>query len=131
MSNSTIATPRVSPPTDTRYTLTVQSMVGCGSVEAVVTVKVFNDIYIPSAFSPNGDDKNDYFKIVAADGYELLAFQVYNRWGEAIYAAKDFSKGWDGTYNRIPQPSGTYVYYLQIRSSKGKIAKKGTVTLLR
>jgi gliding motility-associated-like protein len=132
MSNSTIATPRVSPPTDTRYTLTVQSMVGCGSAEATVTVKVYNDIYVPTAFSPNGDDKNDNFKIVAADGYELLLLQVYNRWGEAIYASKDFSKGWDGTYNRVPQPSGTYVYYLQIRSSKGNtITKKGTVTLLR
>lgn len=132
MNNNAVATPSVSPPEDMQYKLTVRSTVGCGLAEDIVVVKVYNDVYVPNAFSPDNNGKNDNFKIIAADGYKLLKFQVYNRWGQAIYNAKNFSTGWDGTFNGAPQPEGTYVYFLQIRSSKGKtITKKGTVTLVR
>lgn len=131
MDNNQVLNPKVFPPIDMQYTLTAYSTVGCGQAEATVRIKVYNDLFIPSAFSPNKDGKNDHFKIVAADGYKLLQFQVYNRWGQAVFKASDFSKGWDGTFNKRPQPAGTYVYFLQILSAAGKtITRKGTITLI-
>jgi gliding motility-associated-like protein len=63
---------------------------------------VYNDIYVPTGFTPNNDGKNDQFWITAADGYQLLRFQVYNRWRQVVYNARDFSKGWDGKFNGVP-----------------------------
>ncbi len=98
----------------------------------MVTVKVFNDLYIPNAFSPNNDGSNDRFKIIAADGYQLLQFEVYNRWGQIIYGSTDFSTGWDGNNNGVQQPMDTYIYLLRMRSANGKtISRTGTVTLVR
>lgn len=132
MTNNTSLTPTVFPPSDTQYTLTAESTVGCGIAGATVTVKVYNDVYVPNAFSPNNDGKNDQFRIVAADGYQLVRFQIYNRWGQVVYTANDFSKGWDGKFNGNPQPEDSYVYFLQLRSANGKlITKKGTVTIVR
>jgi gliding motility-associated-like protein len=93
---------------------------------------VYKDIYIPSAFTPNGDGTNDRFKVFAADGYKLIKFLVYNRWGQPIFSARETSEGWDGKMNNQQQPADTYVYYLEIESSQlKKIVKKGTITLVR
>lgn len=132
MDNNAVFTPLVFPPVDTRYTLTAESTVGCGRAEGSVMVSVFNDIYVVNSFTPNNDGKNDRFRVVAADGYQLLKFQVFNRWGQLLYSARDLSGGWDGKANGNPQPEGSYVYFLQIKSSAGRIiTKKGTVTLIR
>jgi gliding motility-associated-like protein len=89
-------------------------------------------VYVPNSFTPNKDGKNDEFRIRAADGNRLIAFHVYNRWGQVVYTGSSFGKGWDGTFRSVPQPEGTYVYFLQMKSSGGRlITKKGTVTLFR
>lgn len=125
-------TPTVFPTSDMQYKLTATSAVGCGKAEAFVTVKVYNEIYVPNAFSPNNDGRNDYFKIVAADGYAINRFEIYNRWGGVVYRAKDLSKGWDGKFKNLPQPADTYIYFLQLQSAQGKlISKKGSITLIR
>src|SRR5206468_4199490 len=100
----------VSPPSDMQYTLIAQSTLGCGTASSSVHVKVYNDVFIPNSFSPNNDGVNDVFRIVAADGYRLVRFQIYNRWGQVIYSADDISKGWDGNFRGLPQPQDTYVY---------------------
>ncbi|MFL5788086.1 MAG: gliding motility-associated C-terminal domain-containing protein, partial [Flavisolibacter sp.] len=132
MGNSKIVTPLVSPPSDQLFTLTAQSTLGCGTASSSVMVKVYNDIFIPNTFSPNNDGKNDIFRIVAADGYRLLKFQVFNRWGQLIFNSNDLGKGWNGMYNTIPQPEDTYVYIVELESAYGRIInKKGTITLIR
>jgi gliding motility-associated-like protein len=132
MDNSQILHPKVFPPQNIQYTLTAVSTVGCGVANASIMIKVYNDIYIPTGFTPNGDGKNDYFKVTAADGYKLIKFQVYNRWGLVVYDVRDLNTGWDGTYKNLSQPADTYVYFLEIESSKGKkIIKSGTITLVR
>jgi gliding motility-associated-like protein len=124
--------PKVAPPFTTQYTLMVTSNVGCRAAEAKVNVLVYKDIFIPNVFTPNNDGKNDYFKIIAADGYTVKTFEIFNRWGQTVYTAKEFSTGWDGSYKNIPQATGTYVYFLQLKASSGKlITKKGTITLIR
>lgn len=132
MNNNQLLNPIVAPQQDIMYTLSAHSTVGCGDADASIKIKVYNDIYFPTAFTPNGDGKNDRFRVIAADGYKLIKFQVYNRWGEVVYDAKDFSTGWDGIYKGLPQPSDVYTYYLEISSTKNKIlTRKGVVVLLR
>jgi gliding motility-associated-like protein len=132
INNNKILTPKVFPQQNTQYTLTAVSTVGCGVASAGTMIKVYTDIYIPNAFTPNGDGKNDYFKIIAADGYRFIKFQVYNRWGEIVFDAKDVGNGWDGTFKKLSQPAGPYVYVLELQTTTGKkIIKTGTVILIR
>lgn len=132
INNNKILTPKVFPQQNTQYTLTAVSTVGCGVASAGTMIKVYNDIYIPTAFTPNSDGKNDYFKIIAADGYQLIKFQVYNRWGQVAYDAKDLTGGWDGTYKKLPQPGDVYIYFLELQTTSGKkIIKTGHVILIR
>ena len=105
---------------------------GCGTAVDDVKVYVYNDVYIPNAFTPNGDGNNDVFRIIPLENYSLDRLIIYNRWGSIIFNTKTPGIGWDGTFNHLPQPMDTYVYYILLRSSKGKeIIKKGTVFLMR
>ena len=125
-------TPTVYPPEDGIYTLTVNSNVGCGSSVSSVTVKVYRDIFVPNAFSPNNDGKNDKFRVIAADNYKRFKLQIYNRWGQLVFETADINKSWDGRFHDVLQSPDVYVYYLEIQTaSNKKITKKGTVTLIR
>lgn len=124
--------PKVFPPENTTYTLHATSNVGCGSSSSSVKINVYNDIFIPNGFSPNGDGINDQFKIFAIDGYKLNKFLIYNRWGNVVFSAKKASDAWDGNAKNEMQPEGTYLYLLEIENSHGKkIIKKGPLTLVR
>ncbi len=124
--------PHVYPVSETVYTLNVSSTLGCGSVSDDVVVKVYNDIFVPNAFTPNGDYHNDKFGIVALDNYKLLRLIIYDRWGQLVYETKNAYGAWDGTYNGRPQPPGTYVYHFELVSTAGRhVVKTGTVLLIR
>lgn len=87
-------------------------------------------VYAPSAFTPNGDGKNDDFEVkgIAIQNYLL---QVYSRWGELIYESNNLEDRWDGTQNGVKVPAGTYVYLIKYQSMLGKnMETKGTVTLV-
>jgi len=125
-------TPKVYPPQEATYTLTVNSNLGCGSSVSSVKVIVYNDIYVPNAFTPNNDGKNDKFGAIGPDTYKRFRLMVYNRWGQLVFRTTDMNKEWDGRFNGTMQPAGAYVYNLEILSvSNKKITKKGSVTLLR
>jgi len=125
-------TPAVYPPEDAVYTLTVNSEVGCGSSSSSAIVKVYKDVYVPSAFTPNNDGKNDVFRVTAADNYKRFKLLVYNRWGQVIFETADINKGWDGRFRDVQLASDVYVYYLEIvTASNKKVSKKGTITLIR
>jgi len=84
-------------------------------------------LYIPSVFSPDGDNTNDVFYI-KGKGFDELSFEIYNRWGQQVFQSDELNNGWDGTYQNQPSPIGTYVYQLKI---EGLITKAGTITLIR
>jgi len=132
ISDSHIAVPKVNPPVNTNYILNVTSTVGCGSASDEVFVKVYNSFYVPNAFTPNEDGKNDKFKILMLDNYKLVHFIIYNRWGQAVFKSEGLYNGWDGTFKGLPQPAGVYIYNVEIETSFGKkIEKQGTVLLIR
>jgi gliding motility-associated-like protein len=126
-------TPRVYPPSDMIYTLNAVSNEGCGTSTSSVSVKVYSDLFIPNAFTPNSDGKNDKFKILPLNGYKVIAFVIYDRVGNALFKARNISDGWDGTLKGVPQPSGTYIYYLELEGTTPgrRIFKKGTLLLIR
>jgi gliding motility-associated-like protein len=124
--------PKVYPISDMTYTLNVISDVGCGSASDNVNVTIFRGFFIPNSFTPNGDGKNDRFRIRAYENYTITRFIIYNRWGSIIFNSTNTTDGWDGTYKEYPQPMGVYIYYLELKNSNGeKMIKQGTVQLLR
>ncbi|MGC4034933.1 MAG: gliding motility-associated C-terminal domain-containing protein [Chitinophagaceae bacterium] len=132
LSSAEVPAPKSNPPVSTNYTLSVTSTVGCGSASDEVIVKVYDDLFIPSAFSPNGDGKNDIFRIMAIENIQLKRFQIFNRWGQSVYQSTGSFNGWDGNLKGQPQPAGVYVYYLELLNKKGeKITRRGTILLVR
>jgi gliding motility-associated-like protein len=100
-----------------------------------ITVRIFKtgpDVFVPSAFTPNGDGKNDVLRPIAVGIKSLTFFKIYNRWGQVVYASSNFEEGWNGTLGGRDQATGTYVYVAEAIDYLGKpIVKKGTVVLIR
>ena len=87
---------------------------------------------MPTAFSPNGDGKNDKLTFIAAGMTSLDFFNVYNRYGQLVFHATSMRQGWDGTLNGSAQSTGTYVWMIKGKAYTGEtIFRKGTVTLVR
>ncbi|GAC1396604.1 MAG: hypothetical protein NVSMB63_17050 [Sediminibacterium sp.] len=110
ISNTTVLMPVVSPPSDITYTLHVLSGNGCGTATDDVFVRVFKNIEVPNAFSPNGDGINDVWNIEALDSYPESDTRVFNRYGQLVFHIKGYGKPWDGNFNGRPLPVGTYYY---------------------
>lgn len=88
------------------------------------------NIYVPNSFSPNGDEINDNYKIIANDTYEVTG-RIFNRWGEVIFSWDTANFSWDGTYNGKSVPEGIYIYYMEAKTECGKLEKKGSIRLIR
>jgi gliding motility-associated-like protein len=110
-----------------------RSSEGCAdTADITLTVVLADDIYIPDAFTPNADGRNDFFRVMGGGRYKTWHLQVFNRWGELVFSSKDRLSGWNGTSNGKPQATGAYVYLLQAETTSGnKIVRKGTVVLIR
>jgi gliding motility-associated-like protein len=100
-----------------------------------VTVRVFTtgpDIFVPSAFSPNADGKNDVLRPKLVGITQFRYFSVYNRWGQLLFTTSEQGKGWDGMFNGSKQPSGSYVFQTEGSDYTGKtVFRKGTAVLIR
>ena len=89
---------------------------GCGVVaDEILVYKGVCKIYVPTGFTPNGDGKNDLFKILGAETLQRLHLVVFNRWGEIVFETRDKSKGWDGFFRGKLAPVGNYVYLLEYK----------------
>jgi hypothetical protein len=116
-----------------RYLVTATSVHGCtGSAEILVTVfKTAPDIYVPSAFTPDGPS-NRIFRPIAPGIATLQFFVVYNRWGQLMYRTSQLGQGWDGMANGRRADVGGYVWMVQGTTYTGKvISHKGTMVLVR
>jgi gliding motility-associated-like protein len=115
------------------YTLTITDIAGCkGYDTAIVDMHPCCDLFLPSAFTPNGDGRNDLFRPMTIGHQELIKFVVMNRFGQVVYESEDVTKGWDGSFKSEPQDMATYFYYLKYKCSDETVwEKKGDVTLVR
>ncbi len=135
LNDVTILNPIASPTATTTYYITVTSTNGCISTDSVVIrILYIPNVNIPTAFSPNQDGKNDYFRPLIHGVVENADFRIYNRWGELIYQSNDaYAPGWNGTFNGEPQEIGVYVFVFNCNAAVTGTPHnfKGNVTLLR
>jgi gliding motility-associated-like protein len=106
---------------------------GCFA-EDDINVRVFKspDIFIPTAFTPNADGKNDVVKPTLAGIKSFKYFKIYNRWGQLLFNTAEIGKGWDGRFGGRELGSGTYIFVAEATDYLDKrIFKKGTVVLIR
>lgn len=136
LSATDIVNPIAYPKQTHSYYVEVSDSNGCRKRDTVTVIIVNtpcaqSNIYIPNAFSPNGDGRNDVF--YARGNYVTkLFFAVYDRWGQKMFETKDIAKGWDGTFKGKKLDPAVFGYYLEGECEGGeKFFKKGNVTLLK
>lgn len=115
------------------YYVHVKSAFGCTGDDTVkVWVVDHASFVMPTAFSPNGDGHNDYFRPISVGYRALKYFRVFDRWGEEVWYSTNLETGWDGNYKGKPCQLGTYFWEISFIDRFGKSAfMKGDVTLLR
>jgi gliding motility-associated-like protein len=105
---------------DYLVSMTAMNEVGCSDT-AYVSIHVEENLiyYVPNTFTPNDDEKNQFFQPIISQGYKpgTYWFRIYNRWGELIFESRDQAIGWDGGYgpNSVNCQSGTYTWVLNFQ----------------
>ncbi|MCH8903669.1 MAG: gliding motility-associated C-terminal domain-containing protein [Bacteroidetes bacterium] len=119
------------------YHVKVAGKTGCASSD---TINIINDcgesecesqIFIPNAFTPNGDNLNDVL-FVMGDNIDLVRFIVYDRWGEKVFETSNIDQGWDGRFNGQLLNPAVFAYYLEaVCPGNELIIRQGDITLIR
>ena len=128
ISDVNILNPIVNPPVDALYILTAGAN-KCGTGSDSVSVKIYQGIFIPNTFSPNGDNLNDNWNIPALQAYPLHELTVYNRYGQIVFERKKTNLAWNGKFKNQQMPNGAYSYFINLKNGMPVI--KGSVLLLR
>ena len=113
--------------------LTIADSTGCKQTAKKIIKSVNNCfIAVPNAFTPNNDGLNDFLYPLNAYKATDLEFKVFDRWGNLVFETKDWTKKWDGTFERVPQPTAVYIWMLTYKDEKQKqVFLKGTTALIR
>ena len=124
----------ITPEHSGRYTLSVNSE--CFNYKDTIEVEKYkcsNCIFIPDAFTPNKDGLNDLFGVTISCPVTNFSLQIYNRWGQQVFATTNTNARWNGMFNADIAPIGTYYYYLKYNTSSKPdiITQKGSVHLIR
>ena len=94
-----------------------------------------NQVYIPTAFSPNGDNINDEFRPYFNSFYEIESFQleIYNRWGGRVFSTHDYKQGWNGHFNNAPLTNDIFIWWVdyQLVGFREKKQLSGTLYLIK
>lgn len=116
--------------------MTIEDPYGCTYIDSV-TVSVTevpcdaSQIYVPNAFTPNGDNMNDIL-YVRSNVIKRIYFVIYDRWGEKVFETYNMTIGWNGTYNGKLCDPGVFDYYMKAVCINDKeFIKKGNITLIR
>lgn len=121
------------PQLSTNYVVTGTDEYGCINTDTVrVELKECNCIVsVPTAFSPNGDGKNDRFEVLCTDMVKIH-LEIFNRWGQPVFYTTYPNHSWDGTYKGAICDAGTYYYFVKVKCTRGQeVMKKGDITLIR
>ncbi|MBP7184325.1 MAG: gliding motility-associated C-terminal domain-containing protein [Saprospiraceae bacterium] len=138
--NANILRPTVSPIATTTYNIVVTDNNGCiGESSVLVDVDKNRNVYIPNAFSPNGDGQNDYFGPLTAVGVKNIEYmKVFDRWGNLLYSLDNFAPpgdnlafGWDGSFNGKKMNPGVFVYIISVTFEDNiTLLYRGDITLM-
>lgn len=130
ISDPNISNPVFNPEVNTRYFYTATTDEGCVFRDSIdVIVRQDGVVNMPNAFNPN----NATFKPVFRGNFSLMAFEIYDRWGNMVYSSSNVDQGWDGTVNGVPSQLGVYVYVIKLNNDQNGsvVQKSGNVTLIR
>lgn len=134
LSATNVPSPVASPTTDMVYTVVGTSAFGCKSSDSV-SINLYNvypGMFVPSAFTPNGDGLNDVIRPIMLGMRELKYFRVYNRYGQLVFETKQQGHGWNGLFEGKAQEQGAYVWVAEGVTYQGNVRQqKGTVILIR
>ena len=131
LSATNILRPTALPAVNTTYILQAEDVnTHCKATDAVF-VKSVTEVYIPNAFTPNGDNKNDTWEIPALAQYPDALVSLFNRYGQKIFETKNYvNNRWDGTFKGTKQPNGSYVYFIKLNDNRNQVFQ-GLVTIIR
>ena len=113
------------PPTSMSYVLSGQNELGC-TIQHSIFISILTpsqEIFIPNAFSPNGDGINDKFLIYGPNNFQINQLEIYDRWGGLLHHQKNLhlTDGWDGYHNGQLINTGVYIYVVEIEFKNGDI----------
>jgi len=135
LNNPNIYNPIASPLETTTFIVNIQDYQGCENSDTVIVTVVEGELWLPDAFTPNGDGKNDVFYVRGLSHSSAnFKFRIYNEWGSLIFISENPDDGWDGTTinEKRPMPIGAYVYSVSGIDADGKeISIIGMVNLIR
>lgn len=141
LNDSTISTPIAKPSITTIYIVTGMDSLGCKNTDTLIVTVLPNnecgELFIPDAFSPNDNHKNDMFRVrMKTACIKDIVFDVYDRWGEKIYettnVAEATENGWDGTYKGKKLNTGVFVFSVKVTFvNGGEVKKQGTFSLIK
>lgn len=138
LNNNSIYNPLARPKDNiTRYIYTVSDpdVPGCSFSDTLIIYGYDilcgePEVFIPDAFTPNGDNDNDVFYVRGLNVREVEV-RIYNRWGNEVFYSNDKDFGWDGKVNGVMQDQGVYNYYIKATCTNSKtFVKKGNLSLL-
>jgi gliding motility-associated-like protein len=133
LNNANIQNPIAIIDKNIEYVVIATNSYGCSSIDTI-KIEVYKDveIFVPTIFTPNNDNLNDFLKPIPRGIKELKYFTIYNRYGQQVFSTSNSAKGWDGKFGTLPQNLGSYIWYAEGIDFKNNIVKrKGTVTLIR
>lgn len=134
LNNPNIQNPVALPEGDITYTVTATTNGGCIGQD-FINVKLYKvdpDLYVPTAFSPDGNGKNDLLRPILLGMKSLHFFRVYNRWGKLVYSTTQQNAGWDGKVKGKGQSADTYIWMAEGINYRGELRqKKGYTVLIR
>jgi gliding motility-associated-like protein len=136
LSNPSSPEPTATPTSTTTYYVTIVDQYGCTYIDSVKVYVIDvlcneSQIFVPNAFTPNGDNNNDVV-YVRSGVMKSIYFVIYDRWGEKVFETYDISQGWDGTFRGKACDPGVFDYYMKaICIDDKEFIKKGNITLIR
>lgn len=130
LDNPNIANPLASPTQTSEYILSVTNDRGCESKDTI-KINVYDKVYVPTAFSPNGDGQNDLWELSGINNYPDAEIQVFDRWGNIIFYSKGNYTPFDGTNAGDQLKEGTYIYKIYLYPNHPIFQYNGTLTILR
>ena len=125
----------ITPATNASYKIIGTDVYGCEDSVRLNVQVIGRDIqvYIPNAFTPNSDNRNDTFGPLSAAALSEVNMHIYNRFGEIIFSSQKQTQRWDGTFKGVMQPEEVYAFTLSYSATNGCpiIKKKGIVQLIK
>lgn len=114
------------------YTVTVTNTCWTTSSDEASVKQCSFRIYFPNAFHPDGNGANRHFRAHTFGNISHYQLEVFNRWGQMVFATEDCFRGWDGRVNDIAQPAGTYIWVSRYQFvDEPEKTEKGTLILIR